>query len=321
MPDCLAPYRHPTLLPVSEIILHQYVASPFSEKVRLTMGLKGLFWRSVEQPTIMPKPDLIALTGAYRRIPVMQIGADIYCDTQCILRELERRAPSPSLYPGGGVATHMAFVFWADRVLFPATVGVIFGQVGDLVGQDFLDDRSKMMGRAFDPAELKAAVPALRDALRAQLDWLETQLDDGRRFLLGGDPGLADFTTYHPIWFLKTFYPPANAELARTPRVAAWAERVGAIGHGRSTPMERAEALAIARAAEPATSAAPDPGDPNGRKPGDVVAVMPDDYGRDPVVGELVAHSAQEIAIRREDPAVGTVVVHFPRAGFLVLPA
>jgi glutathione S-transferase len=306
---------------VSEIILHQYAASPFSEKVRLTMGLKGLSWRAVEQPTIMPKPDLIALTGAYRKIPVMQIGADVYCDSQCIVRELERRHPEPSVYGRGDVATHMAFVFWSDRVLFPAAVGVIFGQVSGLVGQDFLDDRSKMMGRAFDPEEMKAAVPVLRDSLRAQLGWLETQLGDGRRFLLGGEPGLADFTTYHPIWFFKHFHPGAAAELARLARLTGWIERVAAIGHGRSAAMERAEAIAVARAAEPATRPTADLEDPNGRKPGDRVAVMPDDYGRDPVLGELVAHSAQEIAIRREDPAAGMVVVHFPRAGFVVLPA
>jgi glutathione S-transferase len=306
---------------VSQLILHQYATSPFSEKVRLTMGLKGLDWRSVEQPTVMPKPDLLPLTGAYRRIPVLQIGADVYCDSQRIVRELERLHPEPSLYGRGEPATHMAFAFWSDRVFFPATVGVIFGQVSDLVPQSFLDDRSKMMGRAFDPAEMKAAVPALRDSLRAQLGWLETQLADGRRFLLGADPGLADFTTYHPVWFLQRFYPPAAAELARTPRVSAWAERVAAIGHGRSTPMEPAEALAIARAAEPATARALDPEDPNGRKPGDRVAVLPDDYGRDPVVGEVVAHSAQEIAVLRVDPDLGRIVVHFPRAGFVVLPA
>jgi glutathione S-transferase len=304
-----------------EIILHHYPSSPFSEKVRLTLGLKQLPWRAVEQPTIMPKPDLIALTGAYRKIPVMQIGADVYCDSQCIIRELERRHPEPSVFGKSDPATHMAFAFWSDRVLFQVTVGVIFGQIGDAVPKEFIDDRSKLMGQTFNVAQMKAAVPMLRDSLRAQLDWLDVQLADGRTYLLGSTPGLADFTTYHPVWFLKSFYPPAAEELARTPNVAAWAERVAKIGHGRSKPMTTGEALDVARDAQPDTTPRPDPGDPNGRRPGDRVAVFPDDYGRDPVIGELVAHSAQEIAIRREDPRVGAVVVHFPRAGFLVSPA
>jgi glutathione S-transferase len=48
---------------------------------------------------------------------------------------------------------------------------------------------------------------------------------------------------------------------------------------------------------------------------------MADDYGRDPIVGAIVRASAQEIAIRRSDPRVGDVVVHFPRAGLLVTRA
>ena len=306
---------------MSEIIFHHYPTSPFSEKVRLTFGLKRIAWRAVEQPTIMPKPELVPLTGGYRKIPVMQIGADVYCDSQCIVRELERRFPTPSVYGGRDAATHLAFSFWSDRVLFQAAVGVIFGQMGDAVPKEFIEDRSKLMGQKFDTGQMKAAVPMLRDTLRAQLDWLETQLGDGRAFLLGAAPGLADFTAYHPVWFLKSFYPPAAQELARTPNVAKWAERVAAIGHGESKPLTPAEALAIAKATEPDTTPRADAGDPNGRKPGDRVAVFPDDYGRDPVAGTIVAHDAQEIAILREDAAVGRIVVHFPRAGFFAVPA
>ena len=308
---------------MSEIILHHYAASPFTEKVRLTLGLKGLSWRSIEQPNIMPKPELTPLTGGYRKIPVMQIGADIYCDSQCIIRELERRHPTPTVFPDGNVAAGWAFAFWADRVFFQATVAVIFGQMADSVPKEFIDDRTALMGGGarFDPVQMKAAVPLMKESVRAQLDWLESSLADGRAFLFGAKPGLADFATYHSIWFLQSYYPPASEVLAPHPGVRAWCERVKAIGHGRSTPMERKEALEIARAAKSETTPAADPGEPNGWKPGDKVSVMPDDYGRDPIAGELVRSSAQEIAIRRSDPLVGEVVVHFPRAGFWVMRA
>jgi glutathione S-transferase len=306
-----------------EIILHHYPASPFSEKVRLTLGLKGLSWRAVEQPNIMPKPELVALTGGYRKIPVMQIGADVYCDSQCIVRELERRHPTPTIHPGGSEATSWAFAFWSDRVFFTAAVAVIFGQMADQVPKEFIDDRTKLMGdgRRFDPEQMKAAVPIMKESLRAQLEWLESQLRDGRSFLLGAAPGLADFTTYHSLWFLKSYYPPAGEILAPHRRVQGWLERVKAIGHGPMKPMDRAESLAIARAAEPETRAEVEPGEPNSWRPGDRVLVMPDDYGRDPVAGELVRATAQEVAIRRSAPEVGEVVVHFPRAGFLLLRA
>ena len=58
-----------------------------------------------------------------------------------------------------------------------------------------------------------------------------------------------------------------------------------------------------------------------GRKPGQTVSVTPDDTGRDPVVGELVASDVHEIVIRRSDREIGEVCVHFPRAGFVVAPA
>src|SRR5207244_5499084 len=83
------------------IILHHFDESPFSEKIRLIFGLKKIPWTWVLITRIAPPPDLLPMTGGYRRTPVMQIGADIYCDTQCIMRELERRFPETSLLPRG----------------------------------------------------------------------------------------------------------------------------------------------------------------------------------------------------------------------------
>ncbi|MDP1969054.1 MAG: glutathione S-transferase N-terminal domain-containing protein, partial [Burkholderiaceae bacterium] len=62
---------------MAELILHHYANSPFSEKVRLILGYKSLAWKSVLVPSLMPKPDVQALTGGYRKTPILQIGADI----------------------------------------------------------------------------------------------------------------------------------------------------------------------------------------------------------------------------------------------------
>ena len=75
------------------LILHHYDASPFSEKVRLVLGLKRLAWHSVLVPEVMPKPDYVPLTGGYRRVPALQIGAHVHCDTARILAELVARHP------------------------------------------------------------------------------------------------------------------------------------------------------------------------------------------------------------------------------------
>ena len=304
---------------MTDIILHHYGTSPYSEKVRLGLGLKGLAWASVEIPIIMPKPDLTALTGGYRKTPVLQIGADIYCDSQLIMRELERRHPSPSFYPAGR-GTADALAWWAEKTMFSPAVSIAFAKRPDALPEGFLEDRAKFSGRNIDPVAMMAAAPHLLDQLRAHLDLLDQTLADSRPFLQGTAAGLADLAAYHPVWFLTQNFGPATAPLDGFPRLSAWADRIAAIGHGRRSKMASQEALAIARATTSIASATTDPHDPISRKPGQRVTVTPDDTGRDPVSGELVASAVHEIVIKRSDPVVGEVCVHFPRAGFVVAP-
>jgi glutathione S-transferase len=305
---------------MTDIILHHYAISPYSEKVRLGLGLKGLAWGSVEIPVIMPKPDVTALTGGYRKTPVLQIGADIYCDTQLIMRELERRHPSPSFYPAGRGAAD-ALAWWAEKTTFSPAVSILFAKKPEALPEGFVEDRAKFSGRNIAPAAMMAALPNMLDQLRAHFDWLDQMLIDERPFLQGSAAGLADLAAYHPIWFLKQNFGPTVVPLDGFPRLLRWSERVAAIGHGRRSPTTSKQALDAARNATSIANAIADPRDPVGRKPGQRVTVTPDDAGRDPVVGELVASGVHEIVIRRSDPAVGEVCVHFPRAGFVVMPA
>jgi glutathione S-transferase len=310
----------PTL--AQDIILHHYEASLFSEKVRLAFGVKGLAWRSVVIPPVMPRPDLMPLTGGYRRTPVMQIGADVYCDTQIILRELERRFPVPTLYPGASEGLCWAATMLADRAYFQASVAVIFGNLkpADLPA-GFVEDRERLSGNRFDFEAMAARGPYARDQWRAYADWIERQLGDDRSFLLGESPSLADLSLFIEVWFLENAYRGAPALLAEFPRLRSWAARLRAIGHGQRSELDSGEALAIGVAAAPATAEREDGADPNGLAPGDRVSVAPDDYGRIPVAGVVVSSSAQHIAIRRRDETAGDVVVHFPRAGFVVARA
>jgi glutathione S-transferase len=305
---------------MSEIILHHYPMSPYAEKVRLAFGLKGIAWRSVHIPFVMPKPELMPLTGGYRRTPVLQIGADIFCDTLRILREVERRFPAPSLYPNGEAGLAHAVTGWAEKSLFNAAVGVALGEMGDKLPAGFEKDRSEMAGREVNAARLKAARPILVDQLRAQFGAIEDMLKS-KPFLLGPQASLADLAAYHPAWFIARNCAKETSPLNEYPRIMEWMARMAAIGHGQATPMKAAEALQVAKAAEPQLTTAADPHDPAGRKLGQRVKVTPDDSGRVPVVGEIVASSADEIAIRRQDETVGEVLVHFPRAGFIVSPA
>ncbi|MEO8114795.1 MAG: glutathione S-transferase family protein [Phenylobacterium sp.] len=302
---------------MAEIILHHYDTSPFSEKVRVMLGLKNLEWRSVVQPVIMPKPELIPLTGGYRRIPVMQVGADVYCDSQVILAELEARAPKPPVIRGADWAVNL----WADRLWFQATVAVVFGELGENVPKAFIEDREKLSGRAFDISAMKAAAGPMKGQWRAYAAWIEDGLARGD-FLGGSAASLADVAAYMNVWWLSGSTPATAAVLLEgLPKVQAWRTRIAAIGHGRRTEMTGAEALKVARSSSTCPPPASDPNDPTGLQPGAEVVVRADDYGRDPVEGRLVAVTPNRIVVARQCGELDLVHVHFPRAGYLLTPA
>jgi glutathione S-transferase len=303
---------------VPEIILHQYVNSPFSEKIRKIFAHKKISWRAVEQPVIMPKPKLIPLTGGYRRIPVLQIGADIYCDTGIIIRKIDETFPEPTLYPGGLEAAAHTMNIFADRRLFWSTTPVIFAKLGASVPKEFIEDRSKMMQGA-DFGQVAMQAPDARNQLRAYLDILDRQLES-TEFLLGNSFSLADAACFHPVWFLQA--EPSSFEIAQKfSNLMSWFKRVDAMGHGDMKGMDPDEALKIAKEATPSAHQHPrdiESGDSDQPRLGTQVAVTPDDYGFDPVVGTLVCNATYEIAVGREEPTLGKIVNHFPKIGFRI---
>lgn len=300
------------------LILHHYDGSPFSEKLRLILGAKGLDWLSVQVPVILPKPDVVALTGGYRKTPLLQVGADIYCDTALAARVLEARQPAPTLYPADAPLAPL-LAQWADSTLFwtvipytmqPAGMARIFAGVPPEVVKAFAADRAPFT------AGMKRQTAADAGAnLRRHAAALEAQLSDGRAFLFGDAPSIADFSVAHCVWYVHRGGSVA-AVFDATPRLQAWFARMRAFGHGRSTPLSSAEALAIAAGApgHAPTQVLPD----QGFTAGQAVTVTPTDYGRDPVAGELVGLSDDEVVVRRHDERAGTVHVHFPRAGFQI---
>lgn len=304
----------------TELVLHHYPRSPFAEKVRVAFGLKGLRWRSVIQPRIAPKPQLVPLTGGYRRIPVLQIGADIYCDTRCILAELDRRFPEPALYPSGTRGQADLIAAWADSCLFPNALGLVFGLNGDRFPPELHADRARFTAGKFngwDSVKMREQLPSLRDQFRVHLAWLDGCFAESPKFLLGDAPSLADLAVYHPLWYARGNLGESEG-LAGYPRILAWMDRVSALGHGRVEELSPEQALQIARTAQPALARAA-ARNPEGHLPeGALLSVMPIDWGFDQVLGTFVSAEHDRIVLRRDDPDVGMTMVHFPRAGFAI---
>jgi glutathione S-transferase len=116
---------------VSELILHHHDPSPFAEKIRLAFGIKQLAWRSFRLSMVMPRPELMPLTGGCRKVPVLQAGADNYCDTRLIARKLERRHPAPPLFPAGSGGLALALASWSDRTFFEPDAALAIARASD----------------------------------------------------------------------------------------------------------------------------------------------------------------------------------------------
>ena len=304
---------------MTEMILHHYPTSPFAEKVRLVLGYKKLAWKSVVIPMISPKPDLLALTGGYRKTPVLQIGADIYCDTALICDVLEHLQPEPSLYPEPSKGMGRTLAHWGDNALFwtsmaynmqPKGVAELFGNAPPDAAKAFGEDRKAMnVGVARQrPAD---AAAAYRSYLRRMSDML-----DDWPFLLGDVPCIADFSMFHPLWFTRHRTSVMADILEATPAVLEWMDRMTAIGHGQMEKSSAIEAIAVAAAAAPAALHDDIFQDEHGIALGSRVTVSSDSFGLELTEGQLLAATRMHYTLRRDDPRAGVVHVHFPRIGY-----
>jgi glutathione S-transferase len=298
-------------------ILHHYPASPFAELVRMALGLKGLAWQSVIIPRIAPKPDLAVLTGGYIRTPVLQIGADIYCDTAAILSALEAYAPEPSFTPVPLAMLHIVVANWAAGPQFRAHVGAAMGAMPEgALDSAFLADRKARFG--LDISQLGKAAPQLAAQTRVAALWLSQTLADGRAFIGGDAPGHGDLALAANVWFVRSVpFSKANAEaLTGLPHVADWFARMEAIGHGTPSEISADEAIGIAHAATPG---AVDGSIEAPFSAGQTVGIQTEGSGDAPVEGALLKADSTGISICRTDPRTGDVNIHFPRIGQFIL--
>lgn len=301
------------------IIFHHYDSSPYAEKIRLMFGLTDMHWQSLLSPVQPPRPSLDPLTGGYRRIPVAQIGADIFCDTSIITREIASAANCVALDHTTVDATAAALMEQAEKDVFFAAIGAVkplrllgtmlqqFGPVGTY---RFAKDRAGFLkgGTVRPPKgdEAKVVLNSLLNALEARLteySWV------------GGDTAsVADFAIYHPLWlYVRCNRRPLNAGN----KVVDWYQRVGDIGHGQRKEITQEEAFSIAREAEPRPL--PTSVGDTAATIGDIVEVAPSDYGVLPVTGKLAAITEDRIIIARDKTEFGKLHVHFPRMGYTLV--
>lgn len=302
--------------PTAALILWSYDASPFTQKALGALAIKRVPFRWVETPMMPPKDDLITLTGGYRGTPVLQVGSEVFIDSQLIACELERLFPSPSLFQlGGGV--ELALVRWSDA-FFRSALKIVLAVGLVHWPEPFRTDRQYLFPDIdFDTVGDDAEHS--RSQFRAHAALLEAQLADGRDYLAGGSPSLIDVQAYPFLWMARgSLGDLATALLSNLPRLAAWELRMRSVWHYERHPCSAAEALSEARAASITTRIAIDPADAQGLRAGDRVEVMPDDTRRGAVLGRVHLVTADRITIARDEAAAGGKLIHFPRLGYRV---
>jgi glutathione S-transferase len=149
------------------------------------------------QPPVLPRPDVKALGITYRRIPLMSIGRDVYCDTRIILRKLEELFPKGAI--GASQPEHKALqklleTWTIDAGIFNRASELIPASMPLLNDPKFTKDRQDFSGRSWEKTKIEANRPEALAHIRNAFDLLETTiLSDDREWMLNTEqPSLGD---------------------------------------------------------------------------------------------------------------------------------
>jgi glutathione S-transferase len=294
-------------------ILHHYEQSPYAHKIRAMFGLADARWGSVLSPPFPPRPNLEPLVGGYRRIPVAQHGADVFCDSALIAEELAAYTGRDELVPVEQAADALGAraegaVFFAAITAIPPwkLLGGLVRSQGPLNTLKFVRDRTGMMkGSSARPPQGREAA----QLFNAFLSDVDAHLAE-QACVQGDAPGYADFCVYHPIWLARSVG--AELSLKRHGRLAAWLQRMDDLGEGKRSELSPEQAFAAAEAEPRALPEDPGSHEALGRS----VSIAPADYARIGSSGVLVAATGERYILRRDTERFGAVHVHFPVAGY-----
>ena len=291
-------------------VLYHYPMSPYSEKLRLAMGLSGIAWASIQVSPQPPRGTLDQILGGYRRIPVLQRGAHFYCDTRLAFEALHDDDPSVTQLG----ADDEALRDWAEREIFfavfsvvsPITVlGFLARQLGLLGVVRFTRDRTHMMRNA--TLDVLTAEQA-RKAVQEFIAHLGVRLS-ASLYLSGKQPGYLDLCCYHPLWMACQI--DRRVASPWPPIVSQWMKRMDALGHGEVLPVTWDRALQdIAENQSVVAGVVAEP-----YRAGESIGVAPSDYARDETAGELVRLDTNRIVMSRTLESGHVIYLHFPRKG------
>ncbi|MCJ1468581.1 hypothetical protein MMC07_007210 [Pseudocyphellaria aurata] len=289
------------------------------------------------QPPTLPREDINALGVKYRRIPILSIGRDVYCDSRLILQKLEDRFPSGALgasQPDQKAVEKLLEKWVIDGGIFARAAQLIPTSLPALRDPVFLADREDYFGNSFSRSAISKKRPEALVHMRDAFEFLEFGfLADGRQWILGTEtPSLADIEDA-AVWVfrwvveLKGALPPSLISGEQFPKVYSWIDRFSkAISSAKAsapkpTTLRSAEAIKHILQADFAESEGQvDENDPVGLKKDQDVESWPIDTGsnhRDR--GRLVALTSTEVVLASPSKVGGKEIhIHHPRTSFTI---
>ena len=305
-----------------DLILHHYWPSPFAHKIRLALGLVDTSWKSVEIPRVPPKPLLMPLTAGYRRTPVLQSGADVYCDTQNIVRAISELTAMSLLLPTRQRGQIFALTDWVDGTVFNLAARVILTSALDTAPPEFIQDRGGLyFGPNWTPEGLKAQLPGVIRQLAAHLDSINQGLSDTGGYLTES-LSYADVSIAYVAWFIRGRWDVGPEFLSQFPSVERIERNVHEQSTDRHEELSAESALMMALQAESIAPRGVEAQIGSGLSEGMPVLIRPQAETSDPpIIGRLRYLDRVRVSIDHQDPQVGNVVVHLPVAGYQIQPS
>ena len=305
-----------------DLILHHYWPSPFAHKIRLALGLVDTSWKSVEIPRVPPKPLLMPLTAGYRRTPVLQSGADVYCDTQNIVRAISELTATSLLLPTRQRGQIFALTDWVDGTVFNLAARVILTSALDTAPPEFIQDRGGLyFGPNWTPEGLKAQLPGVIRQLAAHLDSINQGLSDTGGYLTES-LSYADVSIAYVAWFIRGRWDVGPEFLSQFPSVERIERNVHEQSTDRHEELSAESALMMALQAESIAPRGVEAQIGSGLSEGMPVLIRPQAETSDPpIIGRLRYLDRVRVSIDHQDPQVGNVVVHLPVAGYQIQPS
>jgi len=221
---------------MSQFVVHSIPGSPYGRAVLMTLEEKAAGYAFVPvAPAALRTPQHLA-RHPFGRVPVLEHGDFRLCETQAILRYLERVLPRPALTPADPQS--------AARMDEAMNVNdwYIFHGVGNIIAfQRIVAPR--VMGVKPDEAVIAAAMPRARFVF----DGLAVQL--GRRRYFAGDAcTLADLMLAPQLDFMAQT-PEWNTLTVQHANLREWLQRVQARASFAATTWDKVAALGDAAAA------------------------------------------------------------------------